>query len=128
MTRPHEYRPIRRLSQWHITPDPLQIRDDPKGKRKMPTSEKDAAGRSRLLIKLRSHWPRAILAATALAIVMTAPAPAVAQDADKDDSDQSLVEQGWGSCIRTWLCIGDPEVERRPLQRDNQDETKRQSR
>lgn len=76
----------------------------------MPTSEKDAVARSRLL-KLRSHWPRTILAATALAIVMTAPAPAVTQDADKHYSDQSLlVGEDWISCILGALCIGDPEV------------------
>ncbi|MBB4189281.1 hypothetical protein GGE07_005963 [Sinorhizobium terangae] len=76
----------------------------------MPTSEKDAVARSRLL-KLRSHWPRTILAATALAIVMTAPAPAVTLDADKDYSDQSLlVVKGWVSCILAALCIGEPEV------------------
>lgn len=108
MTRPHEYL-LRRLSQWHITPDPLQIRDDPKGKRKMHTSEKDAVARSSLL-KLRSHWPRTILAATALAIIMTAPAPAVPQDADKHYSEQSLVGEDWISCILGALCIGDPEV------------------
>lgn len=111
MTRPHEYRPLRRLSQRDITPDPLQIRDDPKGKPNMPTSEKDAVGRSRLQ-KLRSHWPRTILAATALAIVMTAPAPAVTQDADKHYSDQSWGVESWKSwsCILRLFCITDPPV------------------
>ncbi len=75
----------------------------------MPTSEKDAVARPRLL-KLRSHWPRTILAATALAVVTTAPAPAVTQDADEHYSDQSLsFREGWG-CILWALCIGDPDV------------------
>lgn len=74
----------------------------------MPTPEKDAVGRSKLQ-KLRSHWPRIILAATALAIVMTAPAPAVTQDADKHYSDQSLVAESL-DCIFRW-CIGPPPVE-----------------
>lgn len=100
MTRPHEYRLLRR-------PDPLQIRDDPKGKRKMPTSEKDAVGRSRLL-KLRFYWPRTIVAATALALVMTAPAPAVTQGADKHYSDQPLLV-GWASCILAAFCIRLPD-------------------
>lgn len=65
----------------------------------MPTSEKDAVGRSKLQ-KLRSHWPRTILAATALAIVMTAPAPAVTQDADKHYSDQSWGVESW----KSWSC------------------------
>ncbi|CDX35926.1 exported hypothetical protein [Mesorhizobium sp. SOD10] len=75
----------------------------------MPTSEKDAVGPSRLL-KSRSHWLRRILAATALATIMTAPAPAVTQDADKHYSEQSLVDESVVSCILGALCIRDPKV------------------
>lgn len=75
----------------------------------MPTSEKDTVGRLRRL-KLWSNWPRTILAATALAIIMTAPAPAVPQGADKHKSEHSLVVESWLSCILGALCIGDPEV------------------
>lgn len=108
MNRPYEYL-LRRLSRREITPDPLQIRVDQKGKRKMPTSKEDNVGLLRLL-KLWSKWPRTILAATALAIIMTAPATAVPQGADKQKSEHSLVVEGWLSCILGALCIDDPEV------------------